>query len=43
MSEQLVRYIAAALCVIAAIVLAIMNRDGWGWFLFVALLLAGAA
>ncbi len=43
MNDRLVRYIAATLCVVAAIVLAIMNRDGWGWFLFVALLLAGAA
>lgn len=42
MSEHLVRYIAAAICVVAAIVLAILQRDGWGWFLFVAVLLAGA-
>ncbi len=27
-------------CVIAAVTMAIYNKDGWGWFLFVAVITA---
>ena len=30
-------------CVICALILALKNKDGWGWFLFVALLLAATS
>ena len=34
------RHDAAMACIIAAAVVAATGNDGWGWFLFVALLLA---
>lgn len=36
-------WIPSAMCVGGAIYLAANHGEGWGWFLFVALLLGGAA
>lgn len=33
------RYVAAAVCAVGAVVLASNGVPGWGWFLFVAVLL----
>jgi predicted membrane protein len=33
-------FLPVSFCLIAAAILAIINGPGWGWFLFVALLLA---
>lgn len=32
----------AGLCVFGAIVMGVNGQDGWGWFLFAAILVAGA-
>lgn len=34
------RHATAGACVVVAAVLAVMGRDGWGWFLLVAVLLS---
>lgn len=34
--------VVSGICVVAAVVLAINDKDGWGWFLFVAVLCAGS-
>ena len=34
--------IPSAICFIIAAILAVKERDGWGWFLFVGFLLGGA-
>ena len=36
------KWIAVATCMGAAAALAFLKVDGWGWFLFVGLLVAGA-
>jgi hypothetical protein len=35
--------LAPTSCAVAASILAYQGKDGWGWFLFVAVLTAGAA
>ncbi len=35
--------IPSILCIITSAILCMKERDGWGWFLFVGLLLAGGA
>lgn len=39
----LVSMIPSVLCVIAAVYLAAKDKEGWGWFLFVALIIGSSA
>lgn len=39
-SALMCRYFLPALCVIAAGFIALSGKDGWGWFLVMAVLLA---
>lgn len=41
--SNILAYLPAVICVIAAAGLAFKDQGGWGWFLLVALLIAGAA
>lgn len=36
------KYIPPAICVAAAAYLAVLGTDGWGWFLFVGVILLSA-
>lgn len=40
--KDLLPYLPITICVLVAGALAIYGREGWGWFLFVAVLLGGA-
>lgn len=40
MKTVAMRYVAPAVCVAAAALLLYADKEGWGWFLFVAVLLA---
>lgn len=37
--DGLIMHVVAVLCVIAALVSILNGRDGWGWFLFGAMML----
>lgn len=41
-AAEVLRYLPAMGCVVIAAVLAFAKRDGWGWFLFFAIVLAPA-
>lgn len=42
MIDTLIKALPCTLCVAAAVFLAALGRDSWGWFLFAAVILAGA-
>lgn len=42
MTKDVIAMGVSAICIIAAVGLAAFGNDGWGWFLFVGVLVAGA-
>ena len=40
--SNVIPYLPSIICAVIASIMALRGTDGWGWFLFAAVLLAGA-